>query len=354
MENIKEKNKLARIEYIDIARAIAILVIVLGHTLNHSENCKLIFKFLYSFNVVLFFILSGYTFKIRENESFYEFAKRKFIRIMIPYFIWKLLWLIPYIFLGKNVGNFLETESSFDIKAMLINILYGNGNSSALKQNSSLWFLPALFSIEIIYYYIIKFINISKRKSIVVLIFSLLISYASTYLLEFKLPWGINTVLNIGGIFFLIGYLLNNMFEINKLFKIYYIFPILIIGILAMNFNSTVSCIDYIYGNLTLAILSGLCLSIVIIYISYLIKNNKILEYIGRITMGILIFHKLVILIVQTKLGVISTQLKNSNILIEFLLSIVTVMLSVVFSLICVLVLRKILPILIGENKSSK
>lgn len=348
MEEIKEKN---RIKYIDIARAIAILLIVLGHTLNHSQNCKAIFKFLYSFHVVLFFMISGYTFKIKDNESFWKFAKRKFVRIMIPYFIWELLWLIPYMFFGKSVGNYLETNSSFDIKNMLINILYGNGNDSALRQNSSLWFLPALFSMEIIYYFAIKIINKYNKSSIIILIFSLFISYITTYFLNIKLPWGINTALNIG-IFLLIGYLLKEKFEINKLFKIYYIIPILIIGVLSAHFNSIVSCIDYKYGYLTLAILSGFCLSIVDIYISYLIGSNKILEYIGKNTMGILIFHKLIILIFQTKFGVISKLLNDSNILIELSLSIVIVLLSVIFSLACTKIVRKILPALIGEKNN--
>ena len=54
-----------------------------------------------------------------------------------------------------------------------------------------------------------------------------------------------------------------------------------------------------------------------ILYISYLINENEALEYIGKNTMGILIFHKLPILVVQTKLGVISNLLIDSNLLVE-------------------------------------
>ena len=49
-----------RITYLDIARAFAIIFIVIGHTLVHSQHCSLVFKFLYSFHVLLFFILSGF------------------------------------------------------------------------------------------------------------------------------------------------------------------------------------------------------------------------------------------------------------------------------------------------------
>lgn len=64
-----------RITYIDIARAFAIIFIVIGHTLVHSQHCSLVFKFLYSFHVLLFFILSGYTFKIKK-EKFLIYVKK--------------------------------------------------------------------------------------------------------------------------------------------------------------------------------------------------------------------------------------------------------------------------------------
>ena len=87
--------------------------------------------------------------------------KEKFIRILIPYFIWAFLFLFPYMLFGKNTGNSIKVKSSFQISYLLINILMGNGNDSSLKQNSALWFLPALFSMEIVYYFIIKFIFLS-------------------------------------------------------------------------------------------------------------------------------------------------------------------------------------------------
>ena len=286
-----------RINFIDIARSFAIIFIVLGHTLVHSVNCGIIFKLLYSFHVVLFFIISGYTYKIKGNQNFWSFTKNKFIRIMIPYFIWALLFLIPYMILGQTVGNSIGTNSSFNLKTQIINVLYGNGNASSLKQNSSLWFLPALFSIEIIYYFVIKLTNKFSKLKVSILIPMVSISYITNTFLKLNLPWGINTALVIG-IFFYIGFLLKeyNLFNKDKLFKSKYIIPILIIGLLSFYFNSTVSCIDYDYGYLTLAISSGICLSLVVIYISYIIKENKVIEYIGRNTMGILIFHKIIIL----------------------------------------------------------
>ena len=338
-----------RISFIDISRAFAIIFIVLGHTLVHSDNCEGIFKLLYSFHVMLFFIISGYTFKNKDN--FWIFLKNKFFRLMIPYFIWAVIFLIPYILFGKEVQENIGSNSSFDIKIQLFNILYGNGNSSALKQNSSLWFLPVLFSMEVIYYFVIKLLNRSKNMEFIILVNILLISYISNFTLKIIFPWGINTVLVLG-VFFYVGYLfkIHEIFTKNRVLNFISIMAILIIGLSACYLNTLVSCIDYSYGNLTLTLLSGFCLSIVLIYISYVIEKNVILEYVGKNTMGILIFHKLIILIFQVKFGTISNLLRSSNIIIELCLSIVITVLSIIFSLFCTKIVKKILPILIGKS----
>ena len=345
-----------RITYIDIARAFAIIFIVIGHTLVHSQHCSLVFKFLYSFHVLLFFILSGYTFKIKK-EKFLIYVKNKFIRIMIPYFVWALLFLIPYMLFGGTVEESIGTSSSFDLKTQIINILYGNGNMSALKQNSSLWFLPALFTMEIVYYFVINLINKNRKLQIPVLVILLALSYITNMFFPIILPWGINTVLELG-IFFYVGYLLiyQNIFDNkSKLCDNSFITFILTIGLLACFLNNhNVSCIEYEYGNFTLALISGLTLSIFTIYIAYLINKNKFLEYIGQNTMGILVFHKLIILVFQTKLGVISSMLENSNIVIEVLLTIVITSLSIFFSLVATEITKKIMPCLVGEKMENK
>lgn len=348
--------KKERINYIDIARALAIICIVLGHTINHSEHCGLIFKFIYSFHVVLFFIISGYLFNIDKKTKFSSFFKNKFIRIIIPYLLWAILFLVPYMLLGSKVGNEIGTKSSFNLNVQLINVLYGNGNSSALKQNSALWFLPALFTMEIIYYFVIHLINNKPKLKIPMLIILIIIGYATSFL-PIYLPWGINTTLNIG-VFFYIGYLLKEyklLEDGSYLQKNYIVLMLGILGIVACFMNKkTVSCIDYKYGVYVLALISGTCLSIFILYISYKIHKNKILEYIGRNTMGILIFHKLIILIFQTKLGYISKLLLDSNLLIEFFIGLIITMLSIISSLVATEILRKIMPVTIGEKRKIK
>ena len=346
-----------RVKFIDISRGFAILFIVLGHTIVHSEHCGILYKFIYSFNVILFFIISGYLFKIKNNENFWEFFKKKFLRIMIPYFIWELLFLIPYFLFADDINSSLGNNGSFSIKQIILNIVIGNGNNSALKQNTSLWFLPALFTMEIAYYFIIKGLEKynNKKYDIILLIILFFIGVCSSYL-KSNLIWGLKTVLNIG-VFFYIGFLLKkyNIFN-NKSFIMnwYSLFFLVLLGIVGVYFNDIVGYIDYIYGNYFLMFISGLCISLLIMIISYKIEKSNILEYIGKNTMAILVFHKLIIVIFQSKLGIISQTLINSNFFIEIVVAIIVTVISTFFCLVIGECIRKVLPILIGEKKKKK
>ncbi len=341
--------KSSRIHFIDVAKAIAIFYIALGHALVHSQNSTIILQFVCSFHVVLFFVLSGYTFRINNEETFFNFFKNKFIRIMIPYFCWAILFLIPYMIFGKSVGQSLGTNQSFDLLNQIFNILYGNGNDAALKQNSSLWFLPALFTIEIFYYLVIKYTkgNIKKESWTIIILFCL--GFISSKYLKIILPIGINTMLNVG-IFFIIGYLLKER-DLLKKINVFETIVLLLIGLVACYENKIhLSYIDFYYGNYIFMLLSGLCLSLFTLKIAERIGKNKVLEYIGKNTMGILIFHKIVIIIFQTKLGVISNLLYKSSCSIELFIAIISIIISFFVSLIGTEIIRKICPFLIGEK----
>ena len=71
-----------RIEYIDIAKGVAIILVLLGHI----ETCPAGLKSsIYSFHMPLFFILSGYFMK--EGTELRLLAKKLFKSLMVPYLI---------------------------------------------------------------------------------------------------------------------------------------------------------------------------------------------------------------------------------------------------------------------------
>ena len=110
-----------RIGWVDIAKAISILFIVLAHSstgyVNHLSN---------SFNTVVFFVLSGMTFcRMKEdmdgsfcfdNRHWSRFAKTTFKSIIVPYVIWAIVSIVIYALMGRLVVAKLELdEANFSI-----------------------------------------------------------------------------------------------------------------------------------------------------------------------------------------------------------------------------------------------
>ena len=67
--------------WIDAAKAIAMLFIILGHV-GIPEGDGFSFQFVHGFHLVVFFLLSGYTFRTGPLSN--EYLSQKFRRLMTP------------------------------------------------------------------------------------------------------------------------------------------------------------------------------------------------------------------------------------------------------------------------------
>ncbi len=76
-----------RIGYIDVAKGVAILLVVIGHVSNLPTPIK---SSIYSFHMSLFFFLSGYFFR---KEDIMCIARRMMPTIVMPYLVvWGNSW----------------------------------------------------------------------------------------------------------------------------------------------------------------------------------------------------------------------------------------------------------------------
>lgn len=86
-----------RIEYVDIAKGIAIMLVVMGHVLQFDmagANRNVVFSFIYSFHMPLFMSLSGYVVGIgypQKKRGYRETLIRRFNQLAVPYFVWGLI-----------------------------------------------------------------------------------------------------------------------------------------------------------------------------------------------------------------------------------------------------------------------
>lgn len=94
-----------RIDWIDIAKGIVIILVIISHTVEFGSFTR---NFIFSFHMPCFFILSGYTHKIAKNYSELSIRLKKYIKALIlpSLFISCVVILIQWL---SNDNNSLKT-----------------------------------------------------------------------------------------------------------------------------------------------------------------------------------------------------------------------------------------------------
>ena len=134
-----------RLQYIDIARGIGMICIILGHLGNSGLN-----RVVYTFHVPLFFILAGYF--ISEKKSMGEFIRNRARSLLVPYAVTSIVMVL----IGIAAGIVLYGPIGiWQGVSWLWACFYGSGNSFDLlfQINSvgAIWFLLALFTGSVLF-----------------------------------------------------------------------------------------------------------------------------------------------------------------------------------------------------------
>lgn len=95
---------------VQILRAIAIIAVVLIHTCKGGYYQVFCRPFI-NYAVALFVFLSGYLTKL-ENDDWKCFIYKRIKRVVIPYFIWTIIYTLPSADLYPYLYNLLTTEAS--------------------------------------------------------------------------------------------------------------------------------------------------------------------------------------------------------------------------------------------------
>lgn len=261
---------------IDLARGIGILLVVLGH----SNISSITHKFIYSFHMPLFFMISGYLYdeeKYKDNTL--NFVKKKFNSYIVPYFY------LCFINLFLVSIELIKNNNLKKIFKHLIGIIYSRGTTEWLPNCSPLWFLTCIFCTEIIFYLINK-----KNNKWIYLLFCMVLGYLIYLNLTIKLFWNIDTAL-ISIVYIFVGNLIKKykILEKIKCTMIIVLLSIGIIFILLNNYNVDFDANEY--GNIAFMYIASISMSLVVLKLAFYIKNNCILEFLGRNTIIIIGFN---------------------------------------------------------------
>ena len=204
ISNALKENK--RIKYIDIARGITIILMIIGHVLETGWKRSVIF----SFHMPLFIIISGLFYR---EKSLKENIKNIFLKLMLPYII---TTLVVKICLYNHTQSILYCLKDW-INQIVFSYSYWGRVQFApeVERLSILWFFPLLAIIRLMFFFLKK---CSKDNSIRLFFLCITVTYLG-YLLGktgYWLPFSIDVAM-LSTIFYYIGYLLNQKHILEKI-----------------------------------------------------------------------------------------------------------------------------------------
>lgn len=123
------------------------------------------YKFIYSFHMPLFFILSGYVAKEQLfQKPFVSYLGKLAVSRLIPYLFFSFLLIIPTIWTTDNtVGLDLNTTQGY-VKGIAFTLFAGFPFF-----NIPTWFLICLFVVELIHFYVSPHLTSNKRVLLIAL-----------------------------------------------------------------------------------------------------------------------------------------------------------------------------------------
>lgn len=153
-----------RIAVLDIAKGIAILIVIFGHclnsfstnlTLNVPDSMHNTTKCVDQFIMPIFFFISGIFAVSAAKKDLKTTLKARFMRLAVPYFTWGFLFAV-FKEIGGNAAN-----NPAGIKDFLM---------SPIMPWSLFWFLYVMLFISIIFFVTMKILGIEKGQPVLLII----------------------------------------------------------------------------------------------------------------------------------------------------------------------------------------
>lgn len=279
-----------RIEFIDLAKGVCILLVVLGH-------CGVDFAIpgFVMMRMPLYFILSGLFFK--DYGGLLDLTIKKINKIFIPFLFFYVIAYIPfYIFEAYKPGLIIsDARGIFDV---FNNRQFFNG---------PIWFLLTLFWVNIIFCIISLNIKREYARGMVTVLIGLCGITLGRY--DIFLPCFLDVAMTALPYFYM-GYILKKtpLLFPNKYDR--YNFLIVIIGYLVTFIISTRSEKTYMsfhynhmFGNILLNYIGSFTCVVSVLMLCKMIKHLPIVSFCGRYSIILLCLHHLVYRPVKLCLG---------------------------------------------------
>lgn len=277
----------------DIARGIAIILVVIGH----SGISSFFWNIIYFFHMPLFFFISGcFTKPLTPPKKI--LTKLKWKELYGNFVIYSTLFLVISPILYQWGFSNTPIESLKDFLERLIIIL--RFRTSTIDLLGQFWFLPVLFFAQALSLCAITLLK--TKNKIFILIVSILFYIIGRFCFVngYKEPYDFSRILYFTG-FCILGYYSYPL--LHKFKNNIYALLIAIIGLIYFSLIPTL-----VFEKIALYYFAAILGIFITIFISTQVKGEiaVVLGYIGKCTLPIFIFHPLIIKITELILSLIN------------------------------------------------
>lgn len=287
-----------RIEWIDCAKGITIILVILGHVFRTGTYGSLLRGMIFSFHMPLFFILSSITYKYSKNEfDFIKNIRRSAKHLLVPALFVVLYWIFYNLI---NNRNLVFTFKYW--KDLLYTIIFASGVSVSfaginIPALGIPWFFIALFIGRTIFDFLQMFFGDFTKKLLVIcsiLSFTGVLFGQSQWLIfSFDIALACQ-------VFFFAGFKFNSYSVENHPWKLMFIALLVWLITLLIEFPNTTSW-TYLelaqrrYPLFPLCILTAISGTLFISLFSFIFAKTKFfsypLKFIGKNSLYLLLIH---------------------------------------------------------------
>ena len=357
-------SKAVHIRWVDQAKGIGILLVVVGHALVDRNVFMPLFRLIYAFHMPLFFFLSGYVWSSKVSAcSLYNVLERNFKNLLVPYLFFGFSsYFILVSFQCKSSKEMTWQELIQPVIELLVGLdaRLSCGNVNVGHINIPLWFFCCLFVTQIMYYLMVRFV----KNDVMIMGCAIIISVLGHLYHHFDMPTlpmhtdvALQAILffSIGGFCRSLGIIADhNVIGIRFLVVS---LLVLVIFYLAASSNVSVS-IAGPYGSIPLFYLAALAGSWLVVIVARCVNSN-VVGYLGFMSIVIFPAHDFIerYIYIPKVLGIIDWySIKISEVLpwfnVKYAYLGYQVTVEIVLSCLLGIFLIRFIPVLIGGRRS--
>lgn len=292
-----------RIGWMDISKALGILVVLIVHTEISLGSVTFLGGMFY---MPVFFVLAGMTFSYHSEESLPNFMKKKAKRLLIPYFGYNLFLFLIFFFKDSVLTGQIGKQSFFPLLGILYsrNCLKPMGDSDNIYfmqiLNAPTWFLTGLFVSLVVFWILMRVSDGDDRKLLLLNSGVLAIAVLLHYLCPILLPWSVDCALYAVS-FLCFGRILAKKDWVERLSHKPWILlglGVIFVGLSVLNGDVNMSVAVYGRSMLVYLVVGGLgsllCMEAALLIERWTHLLAKAGMWLGRHTMPVLCLHLLV------------------------------------------------------------